>query len=84
MKCEIKYIENNIRRDYRRITVKGLLIVAIVSFTGSFILSMFLKDFIIYLLLLFFFLLLLCVVWGDAVDYCKNRNTNIQKQQPEE
>lgn len=76
MKCEIKYIENNLRKDYRKLTVKGLLIVAIVSFTGSFILSMFLESFIINLLLLLFSVLLLCVMWGDAVDYCKRKEQN--------
>lgn len=80
MKCEIKYIERKVKEDYKTITIRGILIVAIISFTMAFVLSLFLSDFTTYLLLALFFILISYVVWKDAVIYCKNRkimNENI-------
>ena len=73
MKCEIKYIESKVKEDYKTITIRGILIVALISFTMAFVLSLFLSEFTIYILLALLFILVLYVMWEDAVLYCRNR-----------
>ena len=78
MKCEIKYIKSKVNKDCKKITIKGVLLVVLISFTVSFILSIFLENSAIYFLVLLLFIAVLYAVWKDAVDYCKTMNTNIQ------
>ena len=72
MKCEIKYIENNIKKDFKRITVKGILSTIIISGTVGFLFGCFLSLKAIYVLMLIIFLIVSIAVWTDAVSYCKN------------
>lgn len=74
MKCEVRYIKQKVKEDYKTVSIKGMLIVALISFVVAFALSFFLADFIIYTLLMLFLTIGLYAVWKDAVKYCRNRN----------
>ena len=74
MKCEIKYIENNIKKDLKRLTIKGILATIIISGSLGLIFSFIFNQKVVYVLLIVFI-----VVWTDAVQYCKNLKKNDNK-----
>jgi len=73
MKCEIKYIGDKCKKDYKEITNKGLLITALISGIISFLLTYFLGMFIVILLLVIIFVLISFCIWKDAINYCEDR-----------
>ena len=72
MKCEIKYIENNIKKDFKRITVKGILFTIIISGTLGFLFGCFFSQNAIYVFVMIIFSMVFIAVWTDAVSYCKD------------
>lgn len=73
MKCEIKYIGNKCKKDCKGITIKGLLVTALISGVISFVLTYFLGRFTVISLLIIVFILISICIWKDAIDYCENR-----------
>ena len=79
MKCEMRYIKQKVKEDYKTVTIKGMLGIALFSFVVSFALSFFLSESAIYLLLMLFLMIVLYAVWKEAVNYCKNRNNDYER-----
>lgn len=79
MKCEIKYIENNIKKDLKRLTIKGILATIIISGSLGLIFSFIFNQKVVYVLLMTILLIVFIVVWTDAVQYCKNLKKNDNK-----
>ena len=79
MNCEIKYIENNIKKDLKRLTIKGILATIIISGSLGLIFSFIFNQKVVYVLLMTILLIVFIVVWTDAVQYCKNLKKNDNK-----
>ena len=78
MKCEIKYITNDVKKDCELLDLKTILIFILISFVISFPIYMFLNtlslsSLIILVLIIIIYPALFCYFgWKDAVEYCKN------------
>jgi len=86
MKCELKYIKNDIKEDFRTLGLKMIIIFTLMSIVATTIIRMVLGDFIftyfsIILSLLIFAYLALVVYfgWVDAVEYCKKNKQGIHR-----
>lgn len=84
MKCELKYIKNDIKEDFRALGLKLIIFFALISFVATTVIRMVLGDFIfsyfsiIFSLLIFVhFTLVIYLGWVDAVEYCKNYKRGI-------
>lgn len=73
MKCEIKYIKHKLKEEYEILTVKGILLVIVISSIMGFVASFFLEESTLYIILVLFFMILIYLVCEDAVLYCRNR-----------
>ena len=80
MKCEIKYIESKLKEEYKSLTIKGILLVIIISSVAGFAASFFLEESTIYIILALFLMILVYVTWEDAVLYCRNRKITNEKE----
>ena len=81
MKCEVKYIEHKIKKDYEALTIKRLIITFMISLTLGCLLTSFLNNFIINCLILIALVIALYVIWIDAVDYCNRRDIKPEVQE---
>ena len=71
MKCEIKYIKNSAKKDFKSLTLKSILGVVFVSSLFSIILNLLFSNMIVNIILAFVFLIIIIAVWVNAVDLCK-------------
>jgi len=81
MKCEIKYIKHNVKREYKELSIKDITSVIIIPSIVGCILGLFLNTFIIDCLILIALMLFLYVIWDDAVNYCNNRDLITELQE---
>jgi len=80
MKCESKCIRNDLKKDYRMLDLKSVLIIVLIPFIAVVILHTVLNGYIFLCLsilvssvALIYFALLGYFTWIDAVHYCKNK-----------
>ena len=80
MKCEIKYIEHQLKEEYKTLTIEGILLVIIISSVAGFVASFFLEESTLYIILALFITILVYVAWEDAVLYCRNKKITNEKE----
>lgn len=82
MKCEIKHIKNDIKKDCELLDLKTILIFILMSFIIGFPISIFLStlslpSLIILILILLIYPALFCYFgWKDTVEYCRKEHKN--------
>lgn len=72
MKCEIKYIKNSAKKDYKSLTLKSILGVVFISSLFSITLNLLFSNMIVNIILAFALLIIIIAVWINAVDSCNS------------
>lgn len=77
MKCEIKYIKNTAKKDFKSLTIGSLLGTVLLSSLIVIMLNLVFTSKIVHIIITLAFLTLIIVVWFDAMDYCKIQKTKM-------
>lgn len=74
MKCEMKYIGNDFKKDLKKQTVRGILATLFVSSSLGLSLGFIVSQTTISIILAVFILLFVISTWANAVERCKSLN----------